>query len=413
MDELETIRRFRNAVPYQDEQAKEVVRAALLELIQQSLAPSRGGARRLRRLWPVLAVLALAAVLVTSAWGLGARILDFVSGEPAPEQVKEQFARELRVKQISPLFERQTPGVIAEQARGVIAIESSAGPIVLWVAPTESGGYCYIVDVQAHPGPRGQPNGESGCDPSPQTNPISWIISNSSVGGKLLRLLKGHVAPRVASLEIVFAGGESEQLQLVDGFFLRELDTEEDQPTALIARDRQGVVLKRQPLRPPEEMLRFPGQNRVGPERTVSEIQTSAGYPMRLTIAPGESGLLCVRTYYRGANAGGCNPDPRDRSPAALDVAPGLWNETEDGKPVVLLQGSVGRDIARLDVRYQDGDTTRIPIHEGFVLFEVPRPNYGEGHLPATLIGRDASGAVIARRPVRNHGEAGVERQKK
>ena len=97
-----------------------------------------------RRVWYALAAaVVVTALLVNPAFGFGDRILDWFRGSPAPEHVKEELRGMNAPEEVRALF--QGPGVRAEEARGVMAIETSRGPAYLWAAPTEAGGWCTIV----------------------------------------------------------------------------------------------------------------------------------------------------------------------------------------------------------------------------------------------------------------------------
>jgi hypothetical protein len=63
---------------------------------------------------------------------------------------------------------------------------------------------------------------------------------------------------------------------------------------------------------------------------------------------------------------------------------------------ILLLVGPVGSDIAKLELRYQDGRVANIPLSEGWALYEVETADYAEGRRPEALIGRDTSGREVA-----------------
>lgn len=392
MDELAAIHAFRPTPP-SDPRAAAVARRALLTAVY---AAKR---RRLTRSRVLLACAVVVAVGATtaSASGLGGRLLDFVAGEPAPPPVQRQFDLQSRRKAVVPWLEQQ-PGsrVIASKARGVLAIETSVGPVYLWVAPTRDGGFCWMIDIEASTRPDGSPNAGGGCSPHAQPPHEPFMAgpgqSKTLTPRGYLRLLEGRVGPKVASVEAQFARGRSTEIRPAEGFFLREL-TGDEEPAAVIARDRDGKELARRSMRGLSASPRDVPQP-VGPYRTLIEIETSAGYPMTFAVAPGAEGTVCAETRYRGARAGGCNPARVDAN--AIQVGHALWNENADGKPVVVLQGSVGASISRLELQYRDGGDAQIPIVEGHVLFEVPK-----GRAPQALVGLDADGSVVARRSFR------------
>jgi hypothetical protein len=382
MDELTALNAFRPATP-PDARAAAVARRALRARMRER--------KRLLRPRVLLAATLLAAAGVTAATasGLGDRVRDFVAGEPAPRPVQQQFDLSSRRKSVIPWM-AQDPRyrAVASKAEGVLAIETSVGPVYVWVAPTVGGGECELLDIAALPLRTG------GLSCSPQPVRLDHVpragVRETRVGDRYLRLLQGRVAPDVASIEVRFTDGKKATIPTAKGFFLREL-TENEEPKLLIARDADGRELGRHVHR----RFSFPGRSYIarptGPYRTVIEVETSWGYPMTLSVAPGANGTVCTETRYRGMRAGSCG----QRRPAedAIRVGIGLWNEPPDGKPLVKLEGSVGGSIARLELEYRDGGRVDVPIVEGYVLFELSRKRE-----PKQLVGYAADGSVVARR---------------
>jgi hypothetical protein len=391
MDELAVIRTFR-PIPPPDAHAAAAARDALLAAVTAR-------SRRLTRPRVLLACAIAVAVGATaaSASGLGERLFDFVAGEPAPSPVKRQFDLMTRRNSVVAWLEQDPRSrAIASEARGVLAIQTSVGPVYLWVAPTRGGGFCHLIDIEANTQPDGSPGGGGGCRPlAPSTD--EPFVSGPAQGGTLtprgrVRLLDGRVGANVTLVELRFAAGDTATLRPVDGFFLREL-TRDEHLVAVIARAEDGTELARRTMRGPMHAPRAIPKP-VGPYRTVIEIDTSWGYPMTFAVAPGADGTVCTQTRYRRARSGGCNRAPRD--PEAIWVGHALWNEAGDDKPVIVLDGSVGRSIVRLELEYRDGGRAQIPIVESYVLFEL-----GRDRAPARLVGYDADGSVIARRLLR------------
>jgi hypothetical protein len=322
----------------------------------------------------------LVAVAVLAASGAGA------APSPAPRVIDLQARRAAAVAAF-----RQQPEsrAIASKVRRALATRTSVGFVYVWVAPTSGGGDCYLVDVEAVP----LESAGAACRPRPARS--DYVIrpwqSETQVGGESLRLLTARVTPAVASLVVRFADGTSEQLRPAGGFALRELRRDEE-PIAVIARDANGSELRRRRMPGPRSFRRdlaFP----VGPYRRVIGIETTEGFPLTFAVAPGTNGSVCERTIYRGAQSWSCGPGPARLEADAISVHRALWNDSDDGKALALLQGATGRSLSRLEAWYADGSVERIPIVEQYVLFEVPR-----SRTPRVLVGLDANGGIVARR---------------
>ncbi len=135
------------------------------------LAVRRLARRPRRRVALVALAAAAAALLVAPAFGLGGRVLDLIRGDPAPTEVQTSFAAgnesrerlfEFAAAAGHELHDRFSP-VIAGEARGVAAIETPDGPIYLWVAPTEDGRQCWLIQA-GEDSATGRPYGGGSCD---------------------------------------------------------------------------------------------------------------------------------------------------------------------------------------------------------------------------------------------------------
>jgi hypothetical protein len=64
------------------------------------------------------------------------------------------------------------------------------------------------------------------------------------------------------------------------------------------------------------------------------------------------------------------------------------------------VSGSVGPEVAKLELHHQDGYFVELPIVERFVLHGVPRARFEEGKRPNLLVARDRNGVEIAREKI-------------
>jgi hypothetical protein len=389
MDELAAVTTFRSHVSERDEAARATALAALeAALAAPVAAPQRWRSRRAR----VAVAVALASVIaVSSAFGWPARVLDVIAGEPAPPRVKDAFALQNEGRErVLPIFRQHASNdTIVERAHGIVGIETSVGPVILWAAPTRGGGVCWVVEIERR-GP-----GLSGCSPRPWRESVvfEYGMGRTRVGDGYLELVEGRTRADVASVELLYADGESETVPVLEGFYLHE---PRERPTMLVARDRDGAELARRAVRPIRPIA-FPRS--TGPERELIRLTTSSGHALTFSLAPGANGSLCQFTRYRGSVSGGCGQDQRERVvPDELMIHPGLQNEARDGKPLVTLNGVVGSAIARLELEYEDGTVVPLPVTEQFVLFEIPPEHHADKRV--VLVGRDAGGTVVARRVV-------------
>ena len=69
------------------------------------------------------------------------------------------------------------------------------------------------------------------------------------------------------------------------------------------------------------------------------------------------------------------------------------------GADRVLLNGIVSDDVARLELRFQDGDRIEVPAVRGFVLAELPRRHWAPGHRLELIVAFDAAGVEVGRKP--------------
>jgi hypothetical protein len=64
---------------------------------------------------------------------------------------------------------------------------------------------------------------------------------------------------------------------------------------------------------------------------------------------------------------------------------------------MIYLEGSVGPEVAELELDYQDGNSAVLPIVERFVLSDIDASHFQAGKRPYRLIARDREGNEVAR----------------
>jgi hypothetical protein len=206
---------------------------------------------RLRRARPLVALVAAAAVVsvlvAMPGFGLGSRLLDLIEGSPAPPPVQTHFAANDALREqlfaharaAGHVLHDQFSSVIPEQARGVAAIESSDGPVYLWVAPTQDGRHCWLIQTGAAPGD-GRPYGTGSCDGSDGSRTISpslgWTIERPNV-----RIIHVRVYdPEITSVDLENGKGGRVTLPVTSGHALGTVRFGWG-VEAFVGRDREGV----------------------------------------------------------------------------------------------------------------------------------------------------------------------------
>ena len=211
--------------------------------------------RRRRALAVALVGLVLVAALASPAFGLRDSIVRWVSrvdvpftaSQPASSLVRRQFAG-LSVGAPSGM----DPKAIAGQARKAL-LTADGEPRAVWVAPTESGGFCYLIE-----GDTGGCMGNGG--PAPPM--VSLTLGSRGMPGQpseLTRISGTIHSAKVHLLTVEYADGDREVLQFVyvsapvdAGFFFYKVPPERRgqaaAPVAVVAQDADGKIIHREPV---------------------------------------------------------------------------------------------------------------------------------------------------------------------
>jgi hypothetical protein len=162
---------------------------------------------------------------------LGSRIIDIFTGESAPAEIETLFAQaDIGAPP------GMAPGVVADEVHKLMSVQTPSGKsATLWVASTESGGWCTWVQREGEP-----VGGGPGCtNAKVGPHPVNWSLSGLPESGEGSPLLYGHVDADVTSLEVVLDDGETSPLTLTKGFFLYGIP-EGRQPMELRATKEDG-----------------------------------------------------------------------------------------------------------------------------------------------------------------------------
>jgi hypothetical protein len=154
----------------------------------------------------------------------------------------------------------------------------------------------------------------------------------------------------------------------------------------------------------------------TGEARKVAHAAAGQGITATLWLTPTKGGGFCSAW---GLDVPNTPPDSAgvgcyDRAMATtypVGVTTELHGVSEDGttlKGPVLLEGVVDLRVQSLELRFSDGDSAAIPfvwvpapIATGFFLYAVPPRHWRKGHLPTTLLARDAEGHEVGHREIR------------
>jgi hypothetical protein len=382
MDELALLKDFRleDASP---NGAREHARAAMRVAIERRRSPSR------RTL--VLLGFVGAAILAGAAYAV---VHELTVGDPAPEEVREQPARFGHSAELIPVPHPDDPQL--DQARVAGVLDSSAGTVYLFASPNARG-LCASTWIEGDRGYQGRLNMPSVCGFRDQSffgygNEDYGIVAGHDLGKSPLRLFWGRAGDGVARVALRF-GRRTVTVPLVGRWLFAEIPSIPDE---FLSYDAGGRVLERHRLYwPTGHEPEYKPPHRVTEEHQVARIRARGGSEeVTLFVARASDGGFCqiVRSDRTPTNQG-CSvarPAARKIGVSAMNFGGGA----PDG--ILLLVGPVGSDIAKLELRYQNGRVANIPLSEGWALYEIETADYAEGRRPDVLIGRDTSGREIA-----------------
>jgi hypothetical protein len=340
---------------------------------------------------PLVLAVAFAAAAILSAVGY-AVVRYVIVGSPAPQAVKDRLTLLDTVKgELIPKVHRRS-GIEVAKTRAAAVLQASTGPVYLWVAPTEQGGYCRFVQIVGTETRDGGPNLGGGCVSPKQKVDIG--TSGSRVHDKWLELVVGHAAAPARRVRVRFASGAQRSFTLSPrGFLLAEVRAN-DSIREITVLSGTGRLISRQRGLPASGPHALPFPTPTGPGHTVAVIRTVRTHrPIVLRIAPGAHGTRCTILITPGGTGRSCGGRPP--KPDEMGIYPEqIGSASSHG--MLLYWGVVGSKIKTVELRFEDGTQVALSIHEGFVLYQVRPSNFGRGRRPIELIGRDASRRSIA-----------------
>ncbi len=370
--------------------------------------------RRRRQGSLVLAALAVLSLGIAAAYAAGHPIVDFSKAPKGPRKVVNDFGS-LEVG-APPVM---APGVLPHQARRITAVTIEGKRHVLWVAPTQQGGFCYAWSDSI-----------AGCRVNPHAhNPfarrleVSGLYQRERSGSSVVVQAGSFFQKGAARLEMLYADGTSNEIPFVwvtapinAGFYLFRVPNAHRKPArrpkAVRLYDDAGKLLANEPasdagfIKPEDRMVRVEG---YGPlfvpltaiwdkRRQLFDVRADDGARIGLWVAPSRTGGTC----YWSNQTSSC-PPPGAKSVSSRPLELGLAG----GATHVSFCCTVGKNVVRVEARFEDGDRIELTPKDGYLVWAVPARHYPRGHRLEELVAFDASGREIASQ-ARNTREAGV-----
>lgn len=366
--------------------------------------------RRFTRVALIAAVVALALVVTAVAFGWPRTIIDFFTSPPAPRAIKNAIGID-NVGAPKGMNPRAIPG---ETRRIMTARFDDSGrhpdhPALhtLYVAPTRNGGFCYEWT-----------NADGGCASAknPETNAglratgplgVTWSVTN---GGYPL-LVDGWVRTGATkTIEARFADGTTTTLPINwvsapinAGFFVypvpEEHQTRANALGSVVALDASGRVVGRQtfPLTkaldedvmqtlPDGTKYSLPRSAIAARARKIISFRTTTGSRAYVWVMPRRGGGLCFLS------------NRMDGCPSAYWLARSpVFNGGVSGStnPPLLFSGRAKPEVARIELRYQNGEREWLTPIDGFVLTEIKPTHYARDKRLVAAVAFDRRGTAI------------------
>ena len=360
------------------------------------------GARRRRQVYGIVALAALAAVGVASAYALGHPVVDFGSAEHGSQKVIDNFGG---MDVGAP--PGMAPGVIAEQARRIPGLYVDGKPYNLWVAPTRSGGFCET----------------GGCVSDRST--LAGHIGVSTTGNKTntgVSQIDGEFIESGGDrLVLSYKDGTSDEIPFVwvtapidAGFFVFDIPEAHQvstrRPVEVTLFDKDGEALVSGSVMDMSNMTKFdtvthdlPGYPDLqvpveaiwAKRQQLFDWRADDGERVGLWVAPERGGGICMWSS-QASGCGRAGGRPREL-PAGVVYRPTLALGLQGGGTHVNVFGSVGPRVARIEARFQDGDRIELRPRGGYLIWPIPSRHYPRGSRLYELVAFDASGQVVAR----------------
>jgi hypothetical protein len=168
----------------------------------------------------LIAALAVGLVAAPVAIAFGSKLVDLFEGTPPTPAVQQDYIT--FNGSLTPAIQSKfaVHPVDLSQIHGVIAIQTSDGPVYLWSAPEHGGGACFFVEYADELAPAA-----GGCATAASPNPKNilpgsyWTRSHAS-----LQIVYGYTYSGATSVEVDLTNGSTLQLPVTEQYFLAAID---------------------------------------------------------------------------------------------------------------------------------------------------------------------------------------------
>jgi hypothetical protein len=362
-----------------------------------AITRARVPATRRRRIYLVLAVLALLIAVATPALAFRSEIIDFFTASHAPKDVVVYFNRLEAFESAPPGV---APGVLPAQARRITSVRIGDSTSVLYVAPTKRGGFCALWTSSYAPTCLAE-KAQTGSSRYALTR---WSAIDPALG---VDTIQGEVFVRDATATLLYGDGAATVIPYLwvtapirTGFFLYSVPDGrrlgKTRPVALTI-TVGGKTVFRQAISDFSNMsLMVDHRDRWGQSiqtsreavwskrRLLFSFMLPDGQLIEQWVMPSRAGT--GRRCFAGTTSSGCEPAVLTGPPVQLRLFGG-----GRGDASVLLTGEVARTVGSVQLRFQDGSRVTIKPKEGFVLAKLAPTHYGLGRRLVSAVGLDES----------------------
>lgn len=350
-----------------------------------------------------VAIVALTASAVAFGWP-GA-FVDFFEARPAPQSVKAFF-----VGHNAPIPSGVSPGTELGQPRKIMTAIFDANHLppthptlhTLYVAPRTDGGFCFLWTTFG--GSCADPENAARARTEPGARPVGFTWLESDYAG----FVDGWVRGDAKTVDAHFADGATAAIPITwvsapisAGFFAYVVPpshlTRADPLTAVVALDANGGVVARQPFEltkrldedvmqtlPDGRKLSLPRRAQAAQAREPFSFRTTSGGHAYLWVMPRTGGGSC---YLFGTGAGGgfgC------WTPRELSQLPAVNGGVYGNGGIYFAE--VRPSIAKVELRYANGQTERLTPADGYLLHQIPAADRKAGARLVATVGLSQSG---------------------